>query len=163
MVFLLASKVKIINWLAKLWQLIFIADMDPVLYSWHRSRSFPLIRICFFNTSDHWKKNFHRLFLVTTKIWKRGGGGLRLCQIPDKMYFRSRIRILIGPTGTRSAFCNSVFKGTVPRRLQVFPWISLPQTPEYLIRAVSIFAAQGAPPVTLTTVANGKNLHLEKF
>jgi hypothetical protein len=44
-------------------------------------------------------------------------------------------------------------------------------TPEYTIRAVSnfvrkfaeIFAAQGAQPVSLTSVANGKNFQKEMF
>ncbi len=48
---------------------------------------------------------------------------------------------------------------------------SLPQAPEYPIRAVrkffgkflEIFAAQGTPPVPLTPVANGKNLQSEKL
>ncbi len=52
-----------------------------------------------------------------------------------------------------------------------FSWISFPQTAEYTIRAVSnflensreIFAAQGAPPVSLTPVVNGKNFQSEKF
>ncbi len=42
--------------------------------------------------------------------------------------------------------------------------------PDYTIKAISIFflfaeifGAQGAPPVSLTTVANGKNLQSEKF
>ncbi len=47
---------------------------------------------------------------------------------------------------------------------------SFPQAPEYPVRAVrkffgkflEIFAAQGAPPVSLTSVANGKNLLLKK-
>jgi hypothetical protein len=50
-------------------------------------------------------------------------------------------------------------------------WISFPQAPDYIVRAVSnffrkfteIFAAQGAPPLSLTPVAYGKNLQLEKF
>ncbi len=50
-------------------------------------------------------------------------------------------------------------------------WISFPQAPDYTIRAVSnfsqkfaeIFAAQDAPPVSLTSVANRKNLKSEKF
>ncbi len=47
-----------------------------------------------------------------------------------------------------------------------FSWISFHQAPEFTIQAVSNFfwkfaellAAQGAPPVLLTPVANGKNL-----
>ncbi len=64
-------------------------------------------------------------------------------------------------------------KGTVVRdfRLQVFLWISFPQAHEYTIRAVSnffqkfaeIFAAQGAPPVSLTSVANEKNFNQKTF
>jgi hypothetical protein len=48
--------------------------------------------------------------------------------------------------------------------------INFPQAPDNTIRAVSnfrkfaeIFAAQGAPPVSLTPVANGKNLQSEEF
>jgi hypothetical protein len=55
-------------------------------------------------------------------------------------------------------------------RLQVFTWISSPQAPDYTIEDISnffkideIFAAQGAQSVPLTPVANGKNLHSEKF
>ena len=52
-----------------------------------------------------------------------------------------------------------------------FPWISFPLAPEYTIRADSnclwkfaeIFTAQGALPVSLTPVANGKNLQSWKF
>jgi hypothetical protein len=35
-----------------------------------------------------------------------------------------------------------------------FSWISFPPAPEYLIRTVSIFSSQGAPPVSTTSVAN---------
>jgi hypothetical protein len=50
-------------------------------------------------------------------------------------------------------------------------WISFPQVPDYTIRAVSnffrkfveIFGAQGAPPLSLTPVANGKNLSNRKI
>ena len=63
---------------------------------------------------------------------------------------------------------KSIIKGTVS---QDESWISFPQAPDYTIRAVSnfflkfaeIFAAQGAPLVLLTPVANGKNLQPEKF
>jgi hypothetical protein len=52
-----------------------------------------------------------------------------------------------------------------------FSWISFLPAPEYYIKIVSIFfrkftkifAAQGLPPVSTTSVANGKNLHSEKF
>jgi len=55
--------------------------------------------------------------------------------------------------------------------LRFSPWISFPQAPDYTIRAVfefvrnftEIFTAQGAPLVSLTLVANGKNLQSEKF
>jgi hypothetical protein len=60
------------------------------------------------------------------------------------------------------------FKGTGLRdfRPQVFFMNQLPQAPEYPVRAAGIFfrkfaeilAAQSAPPVSLTPVANGKNL-----
>jgi hypothetical protein len=68
---------------------------------------------------------------------------------------------------------NNFFKGTVPQefRLQVFIWISFPQAPDYTIRVVynffqkfvEIFAAQGAPPVSLTPAANEKILQSENF
>jgi hypothetical protein len=32
-----------------------------------------------------------------------------------------------------------------------------------IFKFAEIFAAQGAPPVSLTPVANGKNLQIEKF
>jgi hypothetical protein len=56
-------------------------------------------------------------------------------------------------------------------RLLVFFMNQFPSSPEYTIRVISnffrkfaeIFAAQGAPPVSLKPVANGKNLQSEKF
>jgi hypothetical protein len=52
-------------------------------------------------------------------------------------------------------------------------WISFPQAPDYMSvplgrlnffhKFADIFAAQGAPLVSLTPVANGKNLQSEKF
>ncbi len=62
-----------------------------------------------------------------------------------------------------------MFKGTVPRDfpLQIFSRISFPQAPDYTITALSnlfqkfadISAAQGAPPVSLTSVANVKTFN----
>jgi hypothetical protein len=48
-------------------------------------------------------------------------------------------------------------KGTVPRDFdfRFSTWISFPQA--------EIFTAEGAPLVSLTPVANGKNLQSEKF
>ncbi len=69
--------------------------------------------------------------------------------------------------------CVPKLTGTVPRdfRLQVFYMNQFPPSPDYTIRVVlnffenlqEIFSAQGAPPVSLTPVANGKNLQPEKF
>ncbi len=63
-----------------------------------------------------------------------------------------------------------MLKGKVPPdiRLQAFyTWISFPK---HLIiplgpfrKFTEIFAAEGASPVSLTPVANGKNLQSEKF
>jgi hypothetical protein len=58
------------------------------------------------------------------------------------------------------------FKGTVPRdfSLQVFHESISPKPRstgirlEFFFKLVKIFAAQGAPPVSLTLVANGENL-----
>ncbi len=54
-------------------------------------------------------------------------------------------------------------------RLQVFTWISSPRAPDYTIEDISnfleideIFAAQGAQPVPLTPVANGKKSTFRK-
>jgi hypothetical protein len=68
---------------------------------------------------------------------------------------------------------NISFKGTVPRdfRLQVFYMDQFPPSPwlyhkgrfEFFRKFAEIFAAQGAPQVSLTLVANGKNLQAEKF
>jgi hypothetical protein len=55
-------------------------------------------------------------------------------------------------------------QGTLP----VFSWISFSKAHEYTVRAIWNFlensrvAAQGAPLVSLTTVANGKNLPTRK-
>jgi hypothetical protein len=60
----------------------------------------------------------------------------------------------------------------VPRdfRLQVLHGSVSPKAPDYTIRAIlnlfenlQIFAAQGAPLVSLTPVANGKNLLSERL
>ncbi len=65
------------------------------------------------------------------------------------------------------------FKGTVPRnfRLQVFfmnqrppsPWVSQKGRFKFFLKFAEIFATQGAPPVSLTSVANRKSLQTEKF
>jgi hypothetical protein len=65
------------------------------------------------------------------------------------------------------------FKGTVSRdfRLLVFFMNQFPPSPgvyrygrfKFFRKFVEIFAAQGAPQASLTTVANGKNLQSEKF
>ncbi len=63
------------------------------------------------------------------------------------------------------------FKGTVPRDFRVFFFLHESVSPkqyhyghfEFFRKFAEIFAAQGAPPVSLTPVANGKNLQSEKF
>ncbi len=70
-------------------------------------------------------------------------------------------------TGEDIAPVNEALKGQCH---EIFSWISLPQAPEFPNRAVSFFrkfaeilAAQGAPSVSSTPVADGKNLKSEKF
>ncbi len=53
--------------------------------------------------------------------------------------------------------CHEIFD------FRFFSWISFPQAPLGPFRIFRKFAAQGAPPVSLTQVANGKNLQSEKF
>jgi hypothetical protein len=62
-------------------------------------------------------------------------------------------------------------KWTVSRDFLLLFFFSFPQAPDYTIRAVSnffensrrYFTAQGLPPVTLTPVANGKNIQSDNF
>jgi hypothetical protein len=70
-------------------------------------------------------------------------------------------------------FLSFYFKGTVSRdfRLLVFFINQFPPSTrvyqyghlEFFRKFAEIFAAQGAPPVSLKPVANGKNLQSEKF
>jgi hypothetical protein len=61
--------------------------------------------------------------------------------------------------------CHEIFD------FKLSTWISFPQAPDYTIRAVSnflqkfveIFAAQGAPPVSLTMVANENSFNQKMF
>ncbi len=106
-------------------------------------------------------------------LWRDFAAGVYLYEAPSSPRF-----LLFGWSSnfisSESGQIQSV-KGTVPRDflLQVsFHESGFLQAPEYPIRAISIFfsqkfaeifAAQGAPPVSLTTVANEKNLQSEKF
>ncbi len=69
-------------------------------------------------------------------------------------------------------FGHVFFKGTMPRAflLHIFDEsvspkpLSIPLGPfQIFSKIAAIFAAQGAPPVSLTSVANGKILQTEKF
>ncbi len=69
--------------------------------------------------------------------------------------------------------CFSGIKGRVPRDFSTSgfftnqfspgPWVSHQGRFRFFQKFAEIFTDQGAPPVSLTLVANGKNLHSEKF
>jgi hypothetical protein len=75
------------------------------------------------------------------------------------------------PLAGRHISLVPIVKGTVPRdvQLQVFSGIRFPQAPGVFhsgrfefFKIAEIFAAEGAPPVSLTPVANGKNPQSEQ-
>jgi hypothetical protein len=83
-----------------------------------------------------------------------------------------KLRTGINDTGGKFATgVNDTLKGQCHEIFDfwLFSWISFPQASEYTSTAFSnffensIFAAQGAPPVSTTPLANGKNLQAEKF